>query len=222
MLKSFKNQLMLKKKADPKGFYAIFTFFFYALFTYELFNRPIGTVRNLEIALDAKIPFIKELIITYHTFMPMIILVGLLLFTYKKEEYKKYILALFLSQTIAYVVFVFYQTYVPRYPMELLGDDIFSRLVALTYKLNNNYAGAPSLHVCHMLLVSYYFSKIKMPIWVKVLGIGYFLLVASTTVLVKQHVFLDIPAGMVHAFLTVVFVEVIMRRRTPERKEVSL
>lgn len=196
VIKSFLNEL---KKDKLKGF-LIIIFVIYAMLTFELFNRPlIGTVRSIKIALDDKIPFIKELIPIYHLFMPMLIWVGMMLFISDKKEYMKYIWALFLAQTSAYLIFTFFQTDVPRYDIGNLGTDIFSKLIKLTYRLDNHYAGAPSLHVCNMLLAILYYrnidSKCKWPV---IIFMG---IIASTTVLVKQHVILDVPTGIIHALI---------------------
>ncbi|WP_282926337.1 phosphatase PAP2 family protein [Helcococcus kunzii] len=185
----------------------ILLFTLYSIFTFELFNRPFGNVRNIKIAFDDMIPMIKELIIVYHTFAVMIVLIGVLLLIENEKEYKKFVIALFASQTIAYIIYINFQTFVPRYDTNLLGDDIFSNLVKITYSVDNSYSGAPSLHVAHMILSIFYFSKLQYRRASKIFMISYLSLIALTTVLVKQHVVLDIVAGMVHATIIYFLVE---------------
>lgn len=185
----------------------IFIFIVFIAITFELFNRPFGEVRNLKIAFDDMIPFIKEFIIIYHTFSPMLVVVGLLLLVDKKNDYKKYIVSLLIAQLTAYVIFILFQTYVPRYDTSLLGNDIFSKLIKLTYSVDNSYSGAPSLHVCNMTIAIFYFTKSNYTKKDKIIMNLYLALIAITTVLVKQHVVLDIPAGLIHAIVCYIIVE---------------
>ena len=191
----------------------ILIFAVFSAITFELFNRPFGTVTNIKIDFDDKIPFIKELILVYHTFMPLIVYTGFILYRDNKENYRKYVAALFLSQITAYVIYILFQTEVPRYNINLLGEDIFSNLVKLTYTLDNNYSGAPSLHVCHTLLASIYLHKSGIERKYVIPLILYLMLVGATTVLVKQHVVLDIPAGIVHAVVNCLMVGLIFRNK---------
>lgn len=207
-IKKIKDDFLIEYRNNKKEFYTLIAFVIYSMISFEIFNRPlIGPVRSLKIDFDDKIPFIKEFIISYHTFMPMIVLVGLLLFTYKKKEFKKFVFSLFFAQTASYLIVLFFQTEVPRYDVSLLGDDFFSKLIKTTYIVDNTYSGAPSMHVCNMVLSSLFFAKLQTKTLTKILVIAYLLFVALTTVLVKQHVFLDIPAGILHAFLTYYFVQ---------------
>ena len=189
----------------------VLIFAVFSAITFELFNRPFGTVTNIKIDFDDKIPFIKELILVYHTFMPLLVYTGYILYRDNKENYRKYVAALFLSQITAYIIYMLFQTEVPRYDTNLLGNDIFSRLVKLTYMVDNNYSGAPSLHVCHTLLASIYLYKSGIERKYVFPLIAYLMLVAATTVLVKQHVVLDIPAGIVHAVVNCLIVGLIFK-----------
>lgn len=180
----------------------ILLFALFSAATFEMFNRPWGEVTNLWIPFDDMIPFVKELILVYHTFMPTVILVGLIIFSVDKEEYKKLVISLFIAQIIAYIIYMFFQTHVPRYDTNLLGDDFFSNMVRATYSMDNSYSGAPSLHVADMSLCIFYLLRTKeIKISIKTFFTLYMILIAFTTVLVKQHVILDMPAGFVHAII---------------------
>lgn len=209
-----KNNLLkdLKKSysEDKRSFYMLFLYGLYALGTYELFNRPFGKVRNLKMPLDDMIPFIKELIVVYHMYMPMILLTAILVFVYDKKNYKRFIITLFVAQTLSYVIYMTYQTYVPRYDISLLGEDIFSKLVKMTYNVDNTYSGLPSMHVANMLLSSIFLSKVNIGKRKKYLLIAYMTLIGATTVLVKQHVIIDVPAGVLYAIATYVLTKFVM------------
>ncbi|MDO5027256.1 MAG: phosphatase PAP2 family protein [Tissierellia bacterium] len=206
----FKTEL----KKDKKSFMWLVYFVIYAMTTFEIFNRPlIGPVGSLKTAIDDKIPFIKEFILPYDTFMPMIVIVGLLLFAYDKKNYKKFMVTLFFAQTASYLIVLFFQTEVPRYDTSLLGNDIFSNMIKITYTLDNNYSGAPSMHVANMVISSIFFAKLDFNRTSKILVIAYMLFVALTTVFVKQHVFLDMPAGIIHAFFSYYVVQYYLKRK---------
>lgn len=210
--KEFNKKLKSEISKDKFGIFWIILFVVYAATTFELFNQPFGNPVNLKIFIDDMIPMIKELIIVYHTFAPMMIVVGVVLFVYDKKNYKKFVITLFLSQTIAYVIYIFFQTYVPRYDVTLLGNDIFSKLVKGTYLVDNPYSGAPSLHVSNMVISIWFYSKLKFSKLNKFIMISYLTLIAATTVLVKQHVFLDIPAGILFAGVMIFCVEKIKKQ----------
>lgn len=188
-------------------------FFVYAASSFELFNRPlIGPVGSLKIPLDDKIPLIKELIIVYHTFMPMVIVSCLMVMNRSREEFWRMILVLFLSQTLGYLVYTFYQTYVPRYDTSKLGDDFFSWVLKLTYSIDGNYSGAPSLHVSNMLVSIIFITRSTYKLSTKIILNLYLSLIALTTVLVKQHVVLDIPAGLLHAVICYIIGSIIYNK----------
>lgn len=175
-------------------------FFAYCAVTFELFNRPLlGPVYTLEIPFDAKIPLIKELILVYHTFMPMVVVSCMMVMLRSRDEFWKMILVLFMSQTLAYLIYTCCQTYVPRVDTSDFGDDFFSKILKFTYEIDGNYSAAPSLHVSNMVICIIFLTRSNYKKTTKILVNLYLFLIAITTVLVKQHVFLDIPAGMIHA-----------------------
>ncbi len=208
----FKKLSVLFKK-QPADFWLLIGYVLFASITFELFNRPFGEVRSLKIPLDDKIPFVKELILVYHTFFFLVILTCLLILLYKPALYRHLLYTLFFAQIAAYVIFVSFQTYVPRYDITKLGDDFFSKMVSYTYRLDNSYSGAPSLHVCNMCISSWFFLKLPVRKSVKVITILYMMLIALTTVLVKQHVFLDIPTGILHAVFSIVVIDLFAKKR---------
>lgn len=190
-----------KINENKKSLLLILAYALFASTTYELFNRPFGNVRNLKMPIDDLIPMVKELIIVYHTYFPMIILSAYLTFKYNNKSYLHFIVSLFLAQIASYFIYVTFQTYVPRYDTSLLGDDLFSKIIKITYAIDNTYSGMPSMHVCNMTLSCIFFSKLEISKIYRVMAIAFMILIAATTVLVKQHVFIDIPTGFIHAII---------------------
>lgn len=80
------------------------------------------------------------------------------------------------------------------------ATDIFSRLLGLTYGVDNPYCGFPSIHVILCTLTIIFVWQLKgAKTWFKVLVSLYFTVIAITTTTTKQHVVLDIPGGIAYA-----------------------
>ena len=167
----------------------------------ELLNRPIGTVRSFFIPLDSQIPVVEPLIFVYHLWSPTIFLCGILFLYRQRELGRRYFFSLALAQLQANIFFIFCQTQVPRLPLEDLSSSLAGRLIEYTYRIDNHYCGFPSIHVslCTILIVFIWQAPVKIITkWVITL---WMILIAATTVLVKQHVILDIPGGVANGLL---------------------
>lgn len=198
---------MIKKFIASKPILLIILFAIFSATTFELINRPlIGPTRSIEISLDNLIPFIKQFILIYHLFMPCLIVFALILLKENKQLYLQYIFCLFFSQILAYIIYLFWQTEIPRYNINLLGSDFFSKLVRLTYMTDNNYNGCPSLHVSQMLSLIIFSFKSKITIRIKIPMVILAFLIAISTVLVKQHVILDILGGILLSSFVCIFI----------------
>lgn len=175
--------------------------FFPALSLMELMNRPFGTVRNLEIAFDSKIPLLPWTVLIYHSWAPLIItLIGYYLLR-DRDLFRRYVLTMIVGQLMANATFPFFQTMVPRPEAQVAqATDIFSRLLGLTYGVDNPYCGFPSIHVILCTLTIIFVWQLKgAKTWFKVLVSLYFTVIAITTTTTKQHVVLDIPGGIAYA-----------------------
>lgn len=178
----------------------------------ELLNRPIGIVRNFHLPLDDKIPLIEELIFAYHLWSPTVIVCGLVFLYRRRGLGRRYFLSLSVAQIIANLTFIFCQTQVPRAPLEQLSTSLAGRMIIHTYAVDNHYCGFPSIHVslCTILILFIWQAPVKtVAKWLITL---WMLLIAASTVLVKQHVFLDIPGGIFNGLLSYVIISYIGRR----------
>jgi len=163
---------------------------------YFLLNNPQRGAYSLVTDLDHYIPFVKEFIIPYVIWYFYIF--GTLVFLCLKDKkvYYRTILAIDIGLLICYVIFFAFQTHVPR-PL-LVGDDIFTKLVALIYSHDQPYNGFPSIHVLLSFLMIKGINKYQeRNLWnmsiVYLIGI----LIILSTVFVKQHVVLDVLAGII-------------------------
>lgn len=168
---------------------------------YQYVNRPIGQVRVLLHPLDAMIPLVPAFIIIYHSWYPFKLSGFWQIFKRNEALYQQMIIHLLVGQAVAITIFVLYQTKVIR-PV-ITGQDIFSRLVAWTYQIDNPYNALPSIHVQTTLIVLYYYVRVYKKEIARILLFGlYSGLIIASTLLVKQHMFWDLPAALVVALVT--------------------
>lgn len=178
--------------------------FFASMWIMELLNRPIGTVRDLSIPFDAKIPLLPWTIVVYMSWAPLIILLGIVFFFHDRGLMRRYLLTMTVGQLLANLTFIVFQTTIPR-PHEIVNEatDIFSKMLAIVYQVDNHYCGFPSIHVinCTITMVLIWRFR-KATWWQKLLVTVYFAFIAITTVTTKQHVVLDIPGGIVYGLIS--------------------
>lgn len=168
---------------------------------YAWTNQPIGTVRVLHHPLDDIIPLIPSFIVIYHTWYPFMIGGAISLFFRDEIRFQRLMIHLLISQVLAIGTFIFFQTEVLR--PEITGTDIFSRILAWTYSIDGTYNGIPSIHVLSTLVVAGHFSRAfwHKPLWVGLYWLYGGLIIAST-VLVKQHMFWDLPGAVLAAIVS--------------------
>jgi len=142
-----------------------------------------------EIAADAHIPFVPMLVFGYALYYGWILLPVLLLRT--RGHFYQVMIGFILIQLPSILVFLVYPSQMTR-PV-VGGDDIASQLVRFLYRIDPGFNLLPSLHVGHSVLVALFFYTFRPKAfpWV---ALGTLLIVLST-VLIKQHVVLDVLAG---------------------------
>lgn len=177
----------------------LFLLFILSVPVYKLFNRPFGKVHNLFSSIDKLIPLVPSFILVYHSWM-FFLLSNLFVFYRKdRKNYRLTLSHLFLGQWAAYITFAIFKTKVPRIPPA--GNSFFESLVKFTYKIDNPYAAFPSIHTMTTFMFIFSVIRSKLKLEYKVFSVFYSLLIISSTVLVGQHVFLDIIAGFVYAVI---------------------
>lgn len=164
---------------------------------YFLFNKPTENILDLSTGLDRMLPFLPSFIIFYDIWYPFIIVFGLILFFLDWNTFKRAALALDIGYLSSYVTFYFFQSTVTR--PDVSGEGIFLYLVRLTYGFDKPYNCFPSIHVlvtfvvCAAVIKSHVYSKG----W-KVFSIIVSVLIIVSTVLIRQHVVLDILGGIIY------------------------
>jgi membrane-associated phospholipid phosphatase len=150
---------------------------------------------NPETWIDAYIPFVPEFVFAYLLYYAWVVLPVPILRS--RAEFYHAVSAFSVVQLVAATIFLLFPSYMTR-PV-VIGDGIQHELLRDLYHLDNGCNLIPSLHVAHSMLVALFFRALR-PKLFPVVAFGTAMISAST-VLVKQHYFLDIPAGMVLAFV---------------------
>ena len=143
----------------------------------------------LETAVDAWLPFIPHFVFAYILYYPWLLLPLRVLQT--RESFFRCLGAFVAMQLIAEAVFVLYPSHIVR-PV-VVGSGLSETLLRSVYGLDVGWNLFPSLHVGHSVLVALVYRRYARR-GVGLVWLGTFLISAST-VLIKQHFFVDILAG---------------------------
>lgn len=159
-------------------------------------NAPNQKLHSLYTELDSLVPFINVFIIPYMMYMPNLVILLIIICYCDEERYFISLLALNIGNFICLIIYMFFQTYVPR-PV-IIHDDFLCSFVRFIYSKDNPYNCFPSIHVVATFSVLKGINKLKnMPIKYKIRFniIGW--LIIFSTQFVKQHVIMDLLAGLV-------------------------
>lgn len=182
---------------------------------YGILNAYTNTNRNLITALDRAIPFVKEFIIPYVMWYPMVPLVFLYICLKDKETYCRMLISLAVSLIISYITFFFFQTTVPR--PELVGNDVFTNIIRVLYSADRPINCFPSIHVmtCFLMIEGVWFTKGKNTKFAVITTIVNVIIILST-VFIKQHVVLDGVFGIAIAFVTFMATNIFVKNQAME------
>ena len=183
----------------------------------QLLNHLLPA-HSMATALDAKIPFVPAMIIVYLLAYVQWGLGYLTLAHEPKRTCWYHAAAMVIAKLLCIACFLLYPTVMVGRPMPE-GADFISRLTAGVFKLD---AAAdnlfPSIHCLdswfflRIILASPYISKPA-----KLANVLFTLAVFASVLLVKQHVLVDIPAGIAAAELGLLLARPMFRdRQKPE------
>lgn len=179
---------------------------------YELVNRPWFTEPiDVRLPIDDRLPFVPQLIVVYHSWMPLLLIVLYLLFRRNLPLFRRAILSCIAAQFFGYGIYICCQT-VNTIRVMPQGSDIFSALIRFTYSIDYAYNCCPSMHVTlsTILCLTLIHAPFSKPVrWA--LGL-YQVLIMASTVLLDQHLVVDILGGWLFGFLIWFAVGAIWRR----------
>ncbi len=155
------------------------------------------TLHCFEIPFDAMIPFFAPFITVYVLAFPFWIVNIILIMRESPSFCKSRFLSLLLIEVVSFLFFALYPTTMTR--AEITGTDIFSKFTVFIYQIDTPLNLFPSLHCsiswfCFRGLFGGSTSKSY-----RVFSCIFAILICASTLLVKQHVFLDTISGLVLA-----------------------
>jgi membrane-associated phospholipid phosphatase len=165
---------------------------------------------NPETAIDASIPFVPQFVLPYLLYYPWVMLPVPILRS--RAEFYHAVSAFLVAQLVAMTIFMIFPSHMTR--PAVVGDGLTHEMVRTLYRLDNGFNLIPSLHVAHSVLVALFFRALRPKLFPAVAAGT--LLISVSTVLIKQHYFLDIPAGMALAIVSYyASVPIYLRLRNP-------
>lgn len=162
---------------------------------YQVLNHGERGARQLITAVDQQIPFLEIFVVPYVLWYAFIFLMFVYFCIYDRTIYYRTLLSFCAGMLVCYVIYFFFQTTVPR--PELMSDGIFTKMVQYVYGADQPFNCFPSIHVLssYLMILGIRHSKlwtIKKDIIVSTISYSIIL----STLFVKQHVVLDVVAGI--------------------------
>ena len=112
------------------------------------------------------------------------------------ERVYRALVAVGLASVSAYVVYILYPVGTPR---PFVGDSVADHLVAIQQRLDYPRNQLPSLHVANAWILYATVAGDRRERWVRAVWAVLAFAITLSTLLVKQHVLLDVLAGLVWA-----------------------
>lgn len=179
-------------------------FVFYCCFFLYLESRNI-IIFDSTTFIDSYIPFCEYFVIFY-LFWFIYVILGVLYFTFI-EPTKFNIMAkyLMIGMTICLLIDLILPNGISLRPT-LANENIFQILVSLIYSVDTSTNVFPSIHVYNSIVIGYgfhYSYLLKDKIVLRYINIAIVILICMSTVMLKQHAFLDIIAGILLAYVVI-------------------
>ena len=178
-----------------------------------LLNRG-AVYHTMDLPLDASIPFVPAMMSVYVlAFVQWLVCFALLVWG-PPRRCRYFALGIVFTELICAACFLLYPTWMANRPVPE-GGDLCSRLTALVFALDNPSRNLfPSMHCAFSWLcmrVTLADGRLRTPL--RAANLIFTLLVFASVVLVKQHVVVDIPAGVAAAELGLLLSRLCLRRR---------
>ncbi|MED2973888.1 phosphatase PAP2 family protein [Fictibacillus sp. B-59209] len=165
---------------------------------YDWVNHPGSEVHNLATTVDRNIPFSAVFIIPY--LLWTLYIYGILIYFYFKDK-KTYFKTLFVyiaGLLVCYTVYSLFQTTVPR-PL-VAGSSFLESLVNRVYEMDAPYNCFPSIHCFSSYLLVRVMRKAPFSTtWNRSMITYFSVIIIVSTLMVKQHVILDVFAAFLLA-----------------------
>lgn len=190
----------LKNLKDKRFIISIFCYMGLQALTYVVVKYFQTSPHFFNHEIDKMITFVPEMIYIYNLFYPLVFISFYNTYNHDKETYYRGILAGIIGFLIADIIFLTYSVDIVRPDLANYHmDPVTYFIISTTYKLDTPTVNCfPSIHclfcfqsIYTLLLCKNYKSKDRI-----ILVILLFLIIIST-VLVKQHYFMDIIGALI-------------------------
>lgn len=193
--------------------YGIFCVFYVGA-QLNLFQDPVAPPA---LELDQQLPFLPESVWLYNS--QFVFMASTLWFTRDDERLDRACYGILLGTVLAFLIFSVYPTEMPSRPI-IDGQGLTAMLWQALYSVDKPSNCMPSLHCCLALIGALSISSRGRLFTV---GAGLWAgAIAFSTLVTKQHVVLDVLAGLSLGLLSYLLVAVLRGRAIELKKEVSL
>ena len=197
-LRGFRLSKINQKEYQHLWLLLFWPIYYLRYFIVEALNPTSAGCYVMHCPLDDLIPLCEYFLIPYGLWM--VCLLGMHFFTmiYDKETCRRYVAYLTISITISTTIFVLFPTCQNLRPETMPRDNLFTRILAMTYAVDTNTNVCPSEHVIGSMAIlaaainCRYFRKPWRLTAVTVLMV----IISMSTVFLKQHSILDVIAAM--------------------------
>ena len=183
--------------------YLIYFFIAYMIGFMILENQDFSHMIITDTWIDQYIPFNEYFVIPYFLWFVFMIL-GFAYFVFIDQSgVKRTYFYLFLGMSSSLLIYALIPTG-QNLRVQLYNDNIFQCLVSFIYSVDSSTNVCPSIHVYNsvMMCVSLLKSRrIKQHTWLCFLIIALAILICMSTVMIKQHAFMDIVWALVLAIV---------------------
>ena len=150
-----------------------------------------------DMAIDRLIPFIPQFVIIYYLSFAQWVNYYIQASLGDLKRCDRYFSAYILAKIICFFIFIIWPIAM-RWPVLPENGNIWTKILAFTYGVDSPARAFPSLH-CFYSWIAFRYSLESEPAnrrWISVLQLLFSLAVFATTMLIKQHYFIDVIGGI--------------------------
>lgn len=164
--------------------------------------EDISKAHTLIIGLDQKIPFIPVFMIIYVLAFLQWLNAVLTILHSKKETGYKYCSAIMIGSLIGFIIFITYPTAIPDRPI-LDSNTLINRFINFIYYFDTPTNAFPSFHCFCSTITIFAIYEITKNKKYTINNCVFSILVYASTLFTKQHLLVDIPAGIILAIFSI-------------------
>ena len=161
--------------------------------------------------IDDYIPFVEYFAIPYDSWGPMLFVLGVFLILKAPDSFRRYMWFIAIAFTTATIFCALVPNGQDLRPEAMPRQNLSSWILQMTYDADTNTNVFPSVHVLGVVAAisaMWHTPKLKR-VW-QIVGTVWFVIIAASTLLVKQHAFIDLAAALVWGAVVYVIVYVII------------